>query len=55
MACFLSRSAFGCRIYVIGTNERAGVLTGVSIGRMRIALFGVWGFFAGLTGVFVWG
>ncbi len=55
MAWLLKRTAFGFRIYAIGTNERAAALTGVSIGRMRIALFGMSGFFAGLTGVFVLG
>jgi ribose transport system permease protein len=55
MAWLLKRTTFGYRVYAIGTNERAAVLTGVSIGRMRIALFGVSGFFAGLTGVFVLG
>ncbi|MDJ0802770.1 MAG: ABC transporter permease [Desulfobacterales bacterium] len=55
MAWLLKRTAFGYRLYAIGTNERAAALTGVSIGRMRIALFGLSGFFAGLTGVFVLG
>ncbi len=55
MAWLLRRTAFGYRVYAIGTNERAAALTGVSIFRMRIALFGLSGFFAGLTGVFVLG
>jgi len=50
-----SRTAFGYRIYAIGTNERAARLTGVSVWRMRIGLFGLSGFFAGLTSVFVLG
>lgn len=55
MAWLLRRTAFGYRIYAIGTNERAAALTGISIWRMRIALFGLSGFFAGLTSVFVLG
>ena len=55
MAWLLKRTAFGYRVYAIGTNERAAALTGVSIVRMRIALFGLSGFFAGLTSVFVLG
>ncbi len=55
MAWLLSRTALGYRIYAIGTNEQAAALTGISIWRMRIALFGFSGFFAGLTSVFVLG
>jgi ribose transport system permease protein len=55
MAWLLSRTAFGYRIYAIGTNERAARITGVSVWRMRIGLFGLSGFFAGLTSVFVLG
>lgn len=55
MAWLLRRTAFGYRIFAIGTNERAAALTGVSVWRMRIALFGMSGFFAGLTSVFVLG
>lgn len=51
----LRRTAFGYRIYAIGTNERAAALTGISVWRMRIALFGLSGLFAGLTSVFVLG
>jgi len=43
MAWLLSRTAFGYRIYAIGTNERAARLTGVSVWRMRIGLFGLSG------------
>jgi ribose transport system permease protein len=55
MSWLLRRTAFGYRIYAIGTNERAAALTGISIWRMRIALFGLSGLFAGLTSVFVLG
>ncbi len=55
MAWLLFRTAFGYRIFAIGTNERAARLTGVSVWRMRICLFGLSGFFAGLTSVFVLG
>lgn len=55
MAWLLTRTALGYRIYAIGTNERAAALTGVSVRRNRIALFGFSGFFAGLTSVFVLG
>jgi ribose transport system permease protein len=55
MAWLLTRTALGYRIYAIGTNERAAALTGISVWRIRIALFGFSGFFAGLTSVFVLG
>ena len=55
MAWLLSRTAFGYRVYAIGTNEHAAVLNGISIRRMRIGLFGLSGMFAGLTSVFVLG
>lgn len=55
MAWLLRRTAFGYRIYAIGANERAAALTGVTVWRMRVALFGLSGFFAGLTSVFVLG
>jgi len=55
MRWLLRRTAFGYRIYAIGTNERAAALTGISVWRMRIALFGLSGLFAGLTSVFVLG
>lgn len=55
MAWLLGRTAFGYRVYAIGTNERAAALTGVSVWRLRTMLFGLSGFFAGLTSVFVLG
>jgi ribose transport system permease protein len=55
MAWLLFRTAFGYRVYAIGTNECAARLTGVSVWRMRICLFGLSGFFAGLSSVFVLG
>ena len=55
MAWLLYRTAYGYRVFAIGTNERAARLTGVSVWRMRISLFGLSGMFAGLTSVFVLG
>src|SRR3546814_112387 len=52
---FLRRTAFGLRIYAIGSNEAAAALAGVGVRWTRTLLFGLTGMFAGLTGFFVLG
>jgi ribose transport system permease protein len=55
MTAFLRRTAFGLKIFAIGTNEEAAALAGVSVRRTRVILFGLSGMFAGLTGFLVLG
>lgn len=51
----LRRTAFGFAVYAIGANERAAMLVGLPVRRIRCLLYGLSGFFAGLTGVCVIG
>ncbi|CAH1651542.1 Monosaccharide ABC transporter membrane protein (CUT2 family) [Hyphomicrobiales bacterium] len=51
----LRRTAFGFAVYAIGANERAAMLVGLPVNRIRCLLYGLSGFFAGLTGVCVIG
>ncbi|CAH1662828.1 ABC transporter permease [Chelatococcus asaccharovorans] len=51
----LRRTAFGYAVYAIGANERAAMLVGLPVNRIRCLLYGLSGFFAGLTGVCVIG
>ncbi len=51
----LRHTAFGLRIFAIGSNEPAARLSGVAVARIRVLLFGLSGMFAGLTGFFVLG
>lgn len=51
----LRHTAFGLKIFAIGTNETAAALAGVAVARIRVLLFGLSGMFAGLTGFFVLG
>jgi len=51
----LHRTAFGFSIYALGSNERAAMLVGLPVRRIRCLLYGLSGLFAGLTGVCVIG
>ena len=51
MAFILRRTVFGHRIYAIGSNEQAAYMAGVSVGRMRVALFMMSGVFASIAGI----
>lgn len=51
----LRRTAFGYAIYAMGSNERAAILTGLPVRSIRCLLYGLSGFFAGVTGVCVIG
>lgn len=46
----LSKSSFGRHIYAVGGNETAARLSGVNVGRVRIAVFMLCGLLAGLAG-----
>ncbi len=51
MTLLLRRTGFGLRIYLIGSNQQAASLNGVTVWRVRALLFALSGLFAGLTGV----
>jgi ribose transport system permease protein len=51
----LRHTAFGLAVYAIGANERAAMLVGLPVGRIRCLLYGLSGLLAGLTGVCVIG
>ncbi|MGO4676900.1 ABC transporter permease [Bosea sp. 2YAB26] len=48
-------TAFGLGVYAIGANERAAMLVGLPVARIRCLLYGFSGLFAGLAGVCVIG
>jgi ribose transport system permease protein len=51
----LRRTSFGFKIYAIGANEAAAALAGVPVRVTRALVFGLSGFFGGLTGVLLLG
>ncbi len=46
----LRRTSFGYALYAMGSNERAAILSGWRVGRLRIVLYGLSGLLAGLSG-----
>jgi rhamnose transport system permease protein len=50
-ALLLSRSKFGRHVYAIGNNELAVRFSGISIARVKIAVYGLTGFLVGLAGI----
>ena len=46
----LRRTSFGYALYAMGSNERAAILSGWRVGRLRILLYGLSGLLAGLSG-----
>jgi len=49
----LRATPFGRRIYAIGGNERAALLSGVRVGRVKLAAYAISGFCAALVGLIV--
>lgn len=49
----LTATPFGRRVYAVGGNERAAVLSGVRVGRVKIAVYAISGFCAALVGLIV--
>lgn len=47
----LNKTAFGRHVYATGDNEEAAWLSGVNVGRVKLAVFALSGFFAALGGV----
>lgn len=50
---FMGRSVLGRRIYAVGGNERAALVSGIQIDRVRMFVFMVSGTLAGLCGIIV--
>lgn len=48
-----SRTAFGRRVYAVGSNERAASLVGIRVGRIKLAVYTTSGFCAALTGLVI--
>ena len=51
MAVLVGRSAFGRKLYAIGGNEEAALLSGIAVGRVKIAVYALCAGFAALAGV----
>lgn len=51
MAVLVSRSAFGRKLYAIGGNEEAALLSGVAVARVKIIAYALCSLFAALAGV----
>jgi ribose/xylose/arabinose/galactoside ABC-type transport system permease subunit len=51
MALLLHRTAFGRRVFVVGTNPRAAVLVGIAADRITIACYALGSTLAGLAGL----
>lgn len=52
-AWLLRRTVFGRQVLAIGGNERAAVLSGVPVRRVKIAVYAISGFCAGIAGLVV--
>ena len=51
MVVLLHRSAFGRRVWIVGTNPRAAELVGIAAGRVTIACYAIGGLLSGLAGL----
>jgi ribose/xylose/arabinose/galactoside ABC-type transport system permease subunit len=49
----LRRSLLGLTMYAIGSSEPAAVMTGVRVGRVKLAAYGASGIFSALAGLYV--
>lgn len=52
-AVVAGRTPFGRRVYAVGGNERAALLSGVRVGRVKLAVYAISGFCAALVGLIV--
>jgi ribose transport system permease protein len=53
MMFLLNRTTFGRRVFAVGGNEEAAILSGVRTKLVKIAVFGINGFAAGIAGVII--
>lgn len=51
LAACLHMLAFGRRVYAIGLNPRAALMSGVPVGRVKLVAFALSGLFSGLAGM----
>jgi ribose transport system permease protein len=51
MALLVGRSSYGRKLYAIGGNEEAARLSGIAVGRIKIATYALCALFAALAGV----
>lgn len=49
----VTRTRFGRYLYAVGGNERAAVLTGLNVGRIKLAVYAITGALAGVAGLIV--
>jgi ribose transport system permease protein len=47
----LKWTRWGCHVFAIGSNERAAVLTGIAVRRLKVSVYMFSGLFAGIAGV----
>jgi len=47
----LEKTVFGRSIYAVGANEKAAALAGIAVGRVKILVYTISGFLAGLSGI----
>lgn len=50
-ALMLKWTRWGCHVFAIGSNEKAAVLTGIGVRRLKISVYMFSALFAGITGV----
>ncbi|MCW3051270.1 MAG: Ribose import permease protein RbsC, partial [Chthonomonadales bacterium] len=51
MAVWVARSSFGRKIYAIGGNEEAALLSGIAVGRVKIIVYALCSCFAAMAGI----
>lgn len=51
LAFVLTRTVFGRRVYAIGGNETAAKVSGISVEQIKLAVYTISGFLAGLAGI----
>lgn len=47
----LRRTAFGRRVYAIGGNEEASILSGIKVGRVKLYIYALTGFLSAFAGI----
>lgn len=51
LAFILTRTVFGRRVYAIGGNETAAQVSGINVERIKVAVYTLCGFLAGIAGI----
>ena len=51
LAFVITRTVFGRRVYAIGGNETAAKVSGISVERIKLAVYTLCGFLAGIAGI----